>query len=258
MKEMGRYLEVRSVILPKAGLENVECEDSIGIRSGAGRFCIADGATEAFDSRRWARLLTKHWVLASRSLLTREQLGPWLCALGDCFNAHWQNKKLPWYAEEKARTGAFAAFLGVEFFESAGEFCWQAVALGDSCLIHLKNEQLQCSFPIAEPDRFGYHPILVPSVVARQEAALDRFVIKDGRASIGDVFLLVSDALAAWYLGALQNSSETAIEFSTALGRGDPQKLQALITECRTSGTLRNDDIAAIRIAIGGDGSSGG
>jgi hypothetical protein len=258
MKEMGCYFEVRSLVLPKAGSEKADCEDSVGIRPGAGRFCIADGATEAFDSRRWARLLTKHWVFSGRSLLTREQLGSWLCALGDRFQAHWRNKKLSWYAEEKARTGAFAAFLGVEFFESANGFCWQAVALGDSCLIHLRNDQLQCSFPVSEPSQFGYHPILVPSDAGRQEAALDHVVIKDGRASIGDVFLLLSDAIAAWYLGALESSADSAAAFNAALERGDSQQLQALITECRTGGSLRNDDVAAIRIAVGCTESSVG
>ena len=117
MKHRAWYLTVQSVLLPKAGLRPSECEDAIGIRADRRRFCVADGATEAFDSRRWARLLTKHWV-ASQGILTHEALGVWVQAVATRFENHWTKKSLPWYAEEKAQDGAFAAFVGLAFLHS--------------------------------------------------------------------------------------------------------------------------------------------
>src|SRR5882724_6163058 len=137
-------LEVQQLLLPKSGSDWRECEDSIGVRRNARRFCIADGATEAFDSRRWARLLTKYWVLSHRPVLTKEQLTPMLAALGQKFRSHWSKKVLPWYAEEKARGGAFATFLGLSFLDATEMgLSWQAIAIGDSCVIHLRDGNMQ-------------------------------------------------------------------------------------------------------------------
>lgn len=250
MTGLNQSLEVHTLILPKAGLARSECEDSIGIRSSVQRFCVADGATEAFDSRRWARLLTKHWVRSNRSLLTREELRPWLAALGERFRARWMKRALPWYAAEKARAGAFAAFLGLSFFASGDSISWQAIALGDSCLIHTRGERMQSSFPISDPSEFGCHPILVPSNDARLDAAIDQLVIRDGRARVGDVFLLLTDAIAAWYLQALNTSPEIAREFDAHLAATNDHELEGLISRYRNTGRLRNDDVAAVRIAI--------
>ena len=109
---------------------------------------------------------------------------------------------------------------------------------------------MQSSFPISDPSQFGCHPILVPSNHARLDAAMEHFVIKDGRARVGDVFLLLTDAIAAWYLQALNTSPQLAQEFDASLASTNDHGLETLISRCRDSGSLRNDDVAAMRIAI--------
>jgi hypothetical protein len=109
---------------------------------------------------------------------------------------------------------------------------------------------MQFSFPISDPSQFGCHPMLAPSNHARLDAAIDHVVIKDGRARVGDVFLLLTDAIAAWYLQALKTSPRLAHEFDATLGASNDHELETLISSCRDSGSLRNDDVAAIRIAI--------
>ncbi len=129
---VGRFL------LPKDGCTPNECEDAIGISISRNRFCIADGATEGFDSRYWARLLVRGWVSAARPAVTREQFDSLLCSLGVRFGKKWEKKILPWYAEEKAQSGAFAAFVGINFILSGGEVHWQAKTLG-SCVLFVGN-----------------------------------------------------------------------------------------------------------------------
>jgi hypothetical protein len=82
------------------------------------------------------------------------------------------------------------------------------------------------------------------------DAAIDQVVIRDGRARVGDVFLVLTDAIAAWYLQVLNTSPQLAHEFDAHLAAGSDHKLETLIRRCRNSGSLRNDDVAAIRIAI--------
>ena len=109
---------------------------------------------------------------------------------------------------------------------------------------------MQFSFPISDLSQFGSHPMLAPSNHVRLDAAMDQVLIKDGRAKVGDVFLLLTDAIAAWYLQALDTSPELAQEFDASQASTNDHGLETLIRRCRDSGSLRNDDVAAIRIAI--------
>jgi hypothetical protein len=215
------------------------------------RFCIADGATEGFDSRRWAKLLTKHWVCGHR-LLTREELVLWLRRLGERLQRRWSKQALPWYAEEKARNGAFAAFLGVAFLESVGSLQWQVVALGDSCLIQKRGSRIITALPLSDPNEFGNRPFLVPSNPGAQERAIENVIIHRGMAEPGDVFLLLTDAIAAWYLKNNAAEPTRVAQLEEALADGDLQRVEDLIAHERAALALRNDDVAILRIAVKG------
>lgn len=246
---MHRQIDVSHFVLPKAGLSASECEDALAIREDLRRFCIADGATEGFDSRRWAKLLTKHWV-SSRRLLTREELVFWLKEVGERLERRWAKQSLPWYAEEKARNGAFAAFVGFALFNSTEGLQWQAVALGDSCLIQKRGAAIIKALPLSDPNDFGNRPILVPSNIDAQGKALESVVIACGMAEPGDVFLLLSDAIAAWYLKANAAEPTLALQLEEALSQGDQRSLQDLIAHERAAHALRNDDVAILQISV--------
>ena len=130
-------LKVSALVVPKNGSSVRECEDSVGVGRSRMRFCVADGATEAFDSRYWARLLTKCWSLGADAVLSPQQFSEWLPLVGERFDARWEGKRLPWYSEEKSRGGAFAAFAGLAFESDGPNLRWAAAALGDSCLFRL-------------------------------------------------------------------------------------------------------------------------
>ena len=239
-------------LLPKDGCTQRECEDAIGISISKNRFCVADGATEGFDSRYWARLLVRGWLSTLRPAVTREQFEPLLCSLGLRFVDKWKNKTLPWYAEEKAQSGAFAAFVGINFFRSGNELRWQAIALGDSCLIIRKENYTLDSFPVTDPTSFSHRPKLVPSSAAIREQAIEHVTLKSGCVDRGDIFLLLSDAAAAWYLENFYADRKLTSEFECLL-KQPPQAtayvnsgLTEFITTQRRSGKMRNDDVAAV------------
>lgn len=247
---MLTHVDVSNFVLPKAGLSSSECEDALAIRRDLLRFCIADGATEGFDSRRWAKLLTKHWV-ASHRLLTREELDLWMKGLGERLQRRWSKQALPWYAEEKARNGAFAAFVGLAFLGSVdGGLQWQVVALGDSCLIQKRGARIITALPLSDPNDFGNRPILVPSNTGAQEKAIENVIVDRGMAEPGDVFLLLTDAIAAWYLRNIAAEPTRVGPFEEALAVNDRQRLEDLIAHERAAQALRNDDVAIIRISV--------
>ena len=162
---------------PKAGNSEDEYEDAFApnadeVFTGERlRFAVADGATEASYSGRWARLLVqgyrKGWLgVADPSQALQRLARIWRRGL--------QTRKLPWYAQEKLRHGAFAALLGLELStENAADQdgAWNAYSVGDCCLFHVAGDRLLTSFPFDDPRDFGSRPVLLSSVAERNGAA---------------------------------------------------------------------------------------
>jgi hypothetical protein len=244
-------LKVRRFLLAKEGATPVECEDAIAINHRLNRFAIADGATEAYDARRWARLLARRWVHGGDGAATRAGFGALLADLGPRLHARWHRRPLPWYAEEKARAGSFAAFAGIEFAAAGGALHWRAVALGDACLIHWRGDALGGAWPLSDPEAFDARPILAPSLASLQAAALAHTLEVGGRAAPGDVFLLLSDAVAAWYLRASAKHSRQVVIFESLLEESRDADLTEFIARERLSGAMANDDVAVVKIRIG-------
>jgi hypothetical protein len=243
-------LDVQQFLLPKSGADASECEDAIGVNPSALRFAVADGATEAFDSRNWARRLAERWVLDEPPSLSVETFRAWAAAQGEWLQASWQGRELSWYAEEKARAGSFAAFIGVQFELAAGAAPrWRAVALGDSCLIQLRAGAICKALPLSDYQSFTATPVLVPSG-ALMQAALSRAVVSEGSIEPQDVFLLLSDAASAWYLRLAAEGDTLRERFDFLLAAAQNEELTRLFETERSARRMVDDDVAILRIAI--------
>lgn len=244
-----RQFQTRQFLLPKSGLQLSECEDAIGVNPGVGRFAIADGATEAFDSRSWALRLAENWVKDDSAALSTNQFRDWIADQGLALHDSWNGLKLSWYAEEKARSGSFATFVGVQvrFDQSPG---WEAVALGDACLVHRREQKILKAFPLSDSESFTATPPLLPSKHSLQGAALESIVFSSGSLEPGDVLLLLSDAVAAWYLKLRESNDQTSSRFDGLLRTGQNDGLVGLFESERQAGRIRDDDIAVLSIAV--------
>lgn len=240
--------QTRQFLLPKSGHQLSECEDAIGINTEQFRFAVADGATEAFDAQTWAQSLAHHWVRLEQAALTTEDFRVWAREQGKRLHDSWNNLSLSWYAEEKAKMGSFAAFVGVRLNLEAAAPEWQAIALGDSCLIHLRNDAVLTSLPVSDYQSFNSAPLLVPSHKDMQESALKRAVAGRGAIEKGDAVLLLSDAAAAWYLKLAEQADQTLSLFAQLLRAERETKLARLFESERVAGRIKDDDIAVIRI----------
>jgi hypothetical protein len=245
-------IQTSHLLLPKSGLELSECEDAVAINETAGRFAIADGATEAFDSQSWARLLVKDWVSLAPIEPTPDAFWSYVAGQARTLHDSWQGLRLSWYAEEKARTGSFAAFVGVQLDLEGPSPNWQAIALGDSCLIHCRDGEILTSLPIAKSEDFNTTPPLVPSQTSLQSFARDKMVNRAGVIEEGDVLLLLSDAVAYWFLRPDESTKQARSKFDLLLKTNRESELGELFSTERACGRIPDDDIAAIRIAVGG------
>ena len=237
-------LQLRQLLLTKLGQEASECEDFLAVDRETCRFAVADGATEAFDARKWAERLAQHWV-QRESTLTLEEFRRWVAAEGRELQNSWNGLSLSWYSEEKARAGSFAAFVGVELDLNFDLPSWKAIALGDACLLHCRGGTLIKGLPLSHSESFNTAPILVASDSSLHEGSMSSVVMDSGTCQSGDVLLLMSDSVASWYLQLLENGSSEDL-FDTNCD----EELKRFFDDERLAGRIRNDDIAIIRIEI--------
>ena len=238
--------ELRQLLLPKLGNELSECEDVIAVDTQTCRFAVADGATEAFDAKRWAERLAQHWV-GNEPELNIDSFRDWVAAEGRELHDSWNGLTLSWYSEEKARKGSFAAFVGMELDLKTDTPGWKAIALGDACLVHCRGRALLKSLPLADSQSFNSTPVLVASDPSLHNGSMLSATIADGLCEKGDVLLLLSDALACWYL---QNLETGEVDGGTLLGTKSDDELSEFFDIERGAGRIRNDDLALVRIEI--------
>jgi hypothetical protein len=238
---------IKMFLLSKEGEPQYRCEDAAAVDRDGLRFGIADGATEGLDSKRWARYITKAWVSPSTARLEMSALPEYLSLLGERQGQHWAGRELPWYLEEKSREGAFAAFLGLDLHRSP---TWDAIAIGDCCLFVERAGSLIESFPLTSPEQFGSRPVLLPSMVSRFPNYRHALRMKSGGLQAGDRLLLMSDAIACWYLRCRLEDFSVREDFNHALTKQKKGVLKEIIASERDNKQLRNDDVAIICIDI--------
>lgn len=243
-------LELRAFMMPKRGCAIEECEDSIGINEAVSRFAVADGATEAFDAKSWANRLVTSWVNGNAGDFFEKDFEDWLKEQGRLQHESWNGLKLSWYAEEKSALGSFAAFVGVQIEEIDGKLSCRAVALGDSCLIHQKGDEILSSFPLSDSNNFNSTPALAPSSFLLFEKALPNVITKTNSLEQGDTLWLLSDAVAAWFLN--ESGKERFLEFVSLLDNSADETLIKFFGNERERNRIKDDDIAILRLIVNG------
>jgi hypothetical protein len=238
----------------KAGNSTSEYEDAFWprkptawVREGSLRIAIADGATDAMYTRFWARLLVKAY---GKSLMNSETALTHLTKAAQVWGRAVARKPLPWYAEEKARAGAYAALVGLELSRQCDSDggSWSALACGDSCLFQLRSEALIESFPITLSESFSSSPLLLGT--HPRTRGLEGMQTANGTWEEGDCFYLMSDALASWFLTRCE-SGEVPWQclWNIILAKGP--SFDEWITSLRRQRAIKNDDCTLIAISSG-------
>jgi serine/threonine protein phosphatase PrpC len=232
----------------KAGNARSEYEDAWAIRGSDSptrcRVAVADGATESSFSALWAALLVESFVRGrSHGPDFFNRLG----AIRRLWRRKVRGRRLAWYAAEKARKGAYAAFVGASL--SAVTRGWRAVAIGDCCLLHVtgtpSSRELAKAFPLSLSEEFGSSPFLVGSLKRIDDDPLPHVRVSEGVLEPNDLLLFASDALSAWLL----RRNERAEPAWEAVERLRTQEdFEALVRQARDDGT-RNDDMTLVRVS---------
>lgn len=229
--------------VPRAGSDEAESEDAAAVAADAWpvRAAVADGATESAFSGAWAQQLV-------RGMTTQDATtGPAFQRMLRSRQARWASavrteaEDRPWYVAAKAAEGAFATVLGLSLYEDGR---WHALSVGDCCLFCLRNGTLERSWPFEAADAFTNRPALVPSRPERDPFSLET---ASGAWRPGDMFLLATDAVAAWLLRADPKAG----------GRLGVDSFRARVDTARADGMLRNDDATLLVLELSSPQAAG-
>jgi hypothetical protein len=231
-----------ALCLPKYSCAPSDCEDAWAADPAAGRFAVADGASECAFGSLWARLLAEAFVRdpppAGLSTWLQEPRHHWLTAV--------MSLDLPWYAEIKREEGAFATLLGLDLCppQPRQGGAWSAVAVGDTCLVRVRERQVQ-AFPVVKAAEFEAQPALLKS----HDAPLPVMRRCAGLLRRGDRLFLMTDALARWFLGEWEQGGRPWDTLAALLAAHEPEAaFSAWVAELRAADTLRDDDVTLLSV----------
>lgn len=244
--------------LHKAGNLPEEYEDAWCYDEAMKRLAIADGASDAFEARLWARGLVESFVREPPAPDDAESIIRWLEGPAQAWR-----EEIPWdrlwshYVREKAQRGAFSTFLGLTLGpsnSSSGQPAdslarWEAWAVGDTCLFHVRDDTLVASFPLVRTSDFGRSPPLLSTRLDYNRHSLTSLERGEGVCQQGDVLLLATDTLAHWFLGCVEAGENPWQRFRgiTADAFGD------LVQRLRHEGSMRNDDVTLMAVQVVAD-----
>lgn len=249
-------LQVQAYTLPKAGTSPDQYEDAFAYDAKACRAAVADGASDSFEARGWATTLTQSFVKKPPTP-DRDAFMEWLQIPSRAWHVVLPWDELPWYAEQKARdVGGLATLLGfflVRPAESNGsidaDIRWRALAVGDACLLHLRDNQLLDRFPIEETEGFNTTPSLLSTRLEHDADVLDAGELQtmDGTCQIGDIFLLATDAMAErlYTLADLEDLNIGLPDWGSVISLME-EDFEGLVEHFREESLIRNDDVTLL------------
>jgi hypothetical protein len=223
-----------------------EWRDAWSASEARARFALADGASNrSFASHDWGHLLTQTFV-EDPPKLSAELPTTWF----EMVSSAWQLRRADADNELKRAAfdgGSYATFLGVQFHATPDGLTWDALAVGDTCLFHLRDRNLLASFPLQCPQDFNDQPELVASRPDQVRRSVRNMLRVMGSAEAGDVFLLATDEMARWSLAAAA-SDPKVWEVLGAVGHGD---FERMISSLRDAGAMKPDDVTFMRLTVG-------
>ncbi len=228
-----------------------EYEDAFAGDAIRGRFAVADGASESSFAAGWAKRLVEGFLAAEGEPWNELD---WLRPERQGWADEVDGRPLPWYAEDKREQGAYATLLGLAFHfpgSEAGPTEWHALAVGDSCLFHLRGGELLLSYPLTRAAEFGNLPPLLGSRGRPADTPRQGILHAEGEWHPGDRFLLMTDALAEWTLRQIEENGRPMLAVDPLLADPAPQVTFAgWVEEQRRRYGLRNDDVTLMVIDL--------
>ncbi|MBW4589681.1 hypothetical protein G7B40_030910 [Aetokthonos hydrillicola Thurmond2011] len=241
--------------IPKHGESTRTNEDSCAIDPYGIRIAIADGMGTTLNPKYWSDAITQHFIQYQRSYkickFIHDRYDIWLKEPQKMWREWFiQNasthtaRHINFSNGSNGRRDSRATFLGIEFSPvnfSTEVGRWAAVALGDSCLFHIRKDSssdyhLVESFPVKSSKEFSPH---TPGFSSNSDNNGDKPSYCEGQYSLGDIFILGTDALSEWILKSIETNND---EWKELLSVSTDDEFESLIERLRQEKKINDDD----------------
>ena len=223
------------------------------------KFCaaMADGASEGFLSGQWADILVREYCndphhesdltsfFAQTEAKWKEFLEAYIKKRGE------ENRPIQWYEEPGLENGAFSTLIGLSIFDGpeGGDKTWSASAIGDTCLFQIRQNELIRCFPMQNTEAFNTWPSLISSNPIHNANLIEKSKSIEGSWVDSDQFLLMSDAISAWFLREHEINRQPLLLLQQLLMKGEAEFVH-WIGELREKNEIRNDDVTFMSLLL--------
>jgi hypothetical protein len=234
--------------VPKDPLYPDAIEDSFVIRIADGRLALSDGASESYDSKTWARIVTSQF--AEDPAVSASWPDNCIRIYADEFDV----QALSWSKQASFNRGSYATLLGVEIFPE--KWTMDVMAVGDTICAVIENKNIITTFPYIRHEEFQQRPELFSTLASNNSFVSDgSFYSKYSRTfsvppNCKTSLLCMTDALGEW---ALRSHAEGEPQWSLLLSISATSELEELVMIERAAKRMRIDDVTLIHIDPFGD-----
>lgn len=204
---------------------------------------LCDGATISYDSRGWAEVLAKGFVID-------QSLGlDWLRAAITDYSVQIDREGLSWSAQAAFDRGSFSTLAGI-ICDNSGQAA-RVFAIGDSLVVLVDQDQLLRSYPYSDAEQFDLVPTLMSSAFAQNAGMTDEdftnwWIDLNFSGLEKPRVMMTTDALGRWLLDC------PAERVPILLGIGNHSDFESLVQEERRAGRMRRDDTTLLVLGVAG------
>ena len=232
------------------------CEDNVAFDAEAGLFAVSDGASQRSFSDVWSQVLVERFVRDDPLTSDDEfEVERWVIRAAESFAERSPAlDDLPAQTRTKARMGAAATFLGVQFVpvdpstadDALAAVC-RVVAIGDCCLFQIRDERLIDSFPWGSAKDFDSNPICFSTKDFDPQQS--PVMIESFDICKGDVLVFATDAVAQWLLDD-ESEDVRRVKAQQILAKHDDESWHGLIKGLRAAKQIVDDDSTALVVQV--------
>lgn len=228
-------------------------QDAWWLNAHEGVAAIADGVTSGIFSRQWAQILTRAAVADWPDPSDDERFPRWLADLRTRWESEIDTSGLAWYQRAKLREGGFSTLVWLRLLDNQGlrdgrdQSPIEVMAVGDSCVFHVRNDALLESFPLEASSQFDSSPMVLGSVDLKRDGQL-QFERLEISCRTGDMLVLCTDAVAAWALDRYEQGEPVLWSQYWDM---PPEAWVGEICSLRNQGRMRYDDATLLLLRVG-------
>lgn len=216
---------------------------------------IADGASEGAFSSKWSKILTETCVKKNGLIATPEFLDE-SQNIFEVWKKDYIKKRIDsknpllWYEEMSLSSGAYSTLLGITFYHNKdASNIWESHAIGDSCLIQIRDEKVSTIFPILESIEFNNNPILISSIKDYNRETLKKIKNITYNWKYTDTFFLMTDAIAQWFYKEFEQDKKPWLLLNQLIDKNSLELYEWIKGQINEK-KLKNDDITLIRLNL--------